>query len=116
VIKFFPVDCCHHPIEFPFIPRGQKGGQTTTFQWILIQLASAERQSIVKEFCFHLRLFFPVGVGDGMVTETGNFPLWHAKLDGFLKAHSSWHFPGGLGKYAGNTSQQNEVSKSKEKA
>jgi len=51
-----------------------------------------------------------------MVTETGNFLLWHAKLDGFLKAHSSWHFPGGLSKYAGNTSQQNEVSKSKEKA
>jgi len=59
---------------------------------------------------------YTLGVGDGMVTETGNFPLWHAKLDGFLKAHSSWHFPGGLGKYAGNTSQQNEVSKSKEKA
>jgi len=59
---------------------------------------------------------YTLGVGDGMVTETGNFLLWHAKLDGFLKAHSSWHFPGGLSKYAGNTSQQNEVSKSKEKA
>jgi len=55
---FFLRAMSSHPIEFPVYSLRPKSVQTTTFQWILIQLASAERKSIVKEFCFYLRLFF----------------------------------------------------------
>jgi len=60
---------------------------------------------------------YTLGVGDGMVTETGNFLPLACKIRWISESSQLLAFSrGGLSKYAGNTSQQNEVSKSKEKA